>query len=164
LLELDTPWAARLAYGLTGQLWQDVLPLDEPLHAVTMRQHGRRVAPRREAPLGEEQGSFLAKGPAEVAALPMPHGPLTVGRDGGAVKAPGEQGAFEVLAGKRRLACPRGEEPPEPVSSTCFAVVQTYAQQPKRRLGEGLQSPGHQLQQPSTFVADGGDSVRDLPL
>jgi hypothetical protein len=99
-----------------------------------------------------------------VAALPIPHGPLSVGIDGGYVKAQGEQGAFEVIAGKSLLAFTRGEESQEPVSSKCFAFVQTYDQKPKRRLFEVLQSQGHQLNQQITFLSDGGDTVRDLQL
>jgi hypothetical protein len=37
--------------------------------------------------LGEEQWSFIDSRPAEWVALPMPNGPLTVGIDGGYVKA-----------------------------------------------------------------------------
>jgi hypothetical protein len=39
LLFLETKWAALVSYGLTSTLLQDVLPLDEPLHAVTIRNH-----------------------------------------------------------------------------------------------------------------------------
>ena len=96
--------------------------------------------------------------------MPIPDGPLTVGIDGGYVKAQGEQGSFEVIAGKSLLAFHRGEEAQEPVSSKCFAFVQTYDQKPKRRLFEVLQSQGHQLNQQITFLSDGGDTVRDLQL
>jgi hypothetical protein len=58
----------------------------------------------------------------------------------------------------------RGEESQEPVSSKCFAFVQTFDQKPKRRLFEALQSQGHQLNQQITFLSDGGDTVRELQL
>jgi hypothetical protein len=164
LLYLETKWAALMSYGLTVKLLQDVLPIDEPLEAVTIRNHVLTVAQRLEDTLGEEQWSFIDKCPAEVAALPMPDGPLIVGIDGGYVKAQGEQGSFEVIAGKSLLAFHRGEEAEEPVSSKCFAFVQTYDQKPKRRLFEVLQSQGHQLNQQLTFLSDGGDTVRDLQL
>jgi hypothetical protein len=122
------------------------------------------VAQRLEDALGEEQWSFIDTCPAEVAALPMPDGPLIVGIDGGYVKAQGKQGPFEVIAGKSLLTFHRGEEAQAPVSSKCFAFVQTYDQQPKRRLFEVLQSQGHQLNQQITFLSDGGDTVRDLQL
>ncbi len=55
LLFLETKWAALVSYGLTSTLLQDVLPLDEPLHAVTIRNHVLTVAERLEDALGEEQ-------------------------------------------------------------------------------------------------------------
>jgi hypothetical protein len=91
LLYLETKWAALMSYGLTVKLLQDVLPLEEPLQAVTIRNHVLQAAERLEAALGEEQWSFIDKCPAEIAALPMPHGPLIVGIDGGYVKAKGSR-------------------------------------------------------------------------
>jgi hypothetical protein len=164
LLYLETKWATLMSYGLTVKLLQDVLPLDEPLEAVTIRNHVLPVAQRLEDALGEEQWSFIDSCPAEWSRLPIPDGPLTVGIDGGYVKARGKQGSFEVIAGKSLLAFHRGEEAPDPVSSKCFAFVQTYDQKPKRRLFEVLQSQGHQLNQQITFLSDGGDTVRDLQL
>ena len=162
LLFLETKWAALVSYGLTSTLLQDVLPLDEPLPAVTIRNHVLTVAERLEDALGEAQWSFIDSCPAEWAALPMPNGPIMVGIDGGYVKAQGEQGWFEVIAGKSLLAFTRGEESQEPVSSKCFAFGQTFDQKPKRRLFEVLKSQGHQLNQPITFLSDGGDTVREL--
>src|SRR5207253_7292507 len=159
---LETKWAALMSYGLTVKLLQDVLPIDEPLEAVTIRNHVLTVAQRLEDALGDEQWSFIDSCPAEWSRLPIPDGPLTVGIDGGYVKARGEQGCFEVIAGKSLLDFHRGDEAQEPVSSKCFAFVQTYDQKPKRRLFEVLQSQGHQLNQQITFLSDGGDSVRDL--
>jgi hypothetical protein len=164
LLYLATKWAALMSYGLTVKLFQDVLSIDEPLDAVTIRNHVLTVAQRLEDALGEEQCSCIDSCPAEWSRLPIPDGPLTVGIDGGDVKAQGERGCFEVIAGKSLLAFHRGEEAQEPVSSKCFAFVQPYDQKPKRRLFEVLQSQGHQLNQQSTFLSDGGDTVRDLQL
>lgn len=96
--------------------------------------------------------------------MPIPNGPLTVGIDGGYVRAQSTQGWFEVIAGKSLLSFTRGEESQEPVSSKCFAFVQTVDQKPKRRLFEVLQSQGHQLNQQITFLSDGGDTVRELQL
>jgi hypothetical protein len=39
LLYLETKWAALMSYGLTVKLLQAVLPIDEPLEAVTIRNH-----------------------------------------------------------------------------------------------------------------------------
>jgi hypothetical protein len=164
LLYLETKWAALMSYGLTVKLLQDVLPMEEPLEAVTVRNHVFTVAQRLEDALGDEQISFIDGCPRDWEALPIPDGPLTVGIDGGYVKAQGEQGCFEVIAGKSLLAFHRGEEAQAPVSSKCFAFVQTYDQKPKRRLFEVLRSQGHQLNQQMTFLSDGGDTLRDLQL
>jgi hypothetical protein len=89
---------------------------------------------------------------------------LTVGIDGGYVRAQGKQGWFEVIAGKSLLGFTRGEESEAPVSSICLAFVQTYDQQPKRRLFDVLQSQGQQLNQQLTFLSGGGDTVHELQL
>jgi len=163
LLFLETKWAALVSYGITAQLLHDVLPIDDALAPCTIRAHVFTVAERLEQALGDEQWSFIDSCPAEWSRLPIPNGPLTVGIDGGYVRAQGKQGWFEVIAGKRLLAFTRGEESEVPVSSKCFAFVQTYDQKPKRRLFEVLQSQGHQLNQQITFLSDGGDTVRELP-
>jgi hypothetical protein len=72
LLYLETKWAVLMSYGLTVKLLQDVLPIDEPLEAVTIRNHVLTVAQRLEDALGEEQWSFIDKCPAEVAGLGRP--------------------------------------------------------------------------------------------
>lgn len=164
LLFLETKWAALASYGVTVQLLQDVLPIDEPLHAFTIRQHVYKLAERLENTLGEEQWSFIDSCPAQWSRLPMPNGQLTVGIDGGYVRTQRKQGWFEVIAGKSLLAFTRGEEAEKPVSSKCFAFVQTYDKKPKRRLYEVLRAQGHQLNQQITFLSDGGDTVRDLQL
>src|SRR5438270_11677709 len=46
----------------------------------------------------------------------------------------------------------------------CFSFVQTFDTKPKRRLFEVLQSQGMQMNQQVTFLTDGGEDVRDLPL
>ncbi len=109
-----------------------------------------------EQALGEEQWSFIDSCPAEWSHLPIPNGPITVGIDGGYVRAQPKQGWFEVIAGKSLLAFRRGEESEQPDSSKCFAFVQTYDQKPKRRPFEVLQSQGHQLNQRITCLSDGG--------
>ena len=61
-----------MSYGLTVKLLQDVLPLDEPLEAVTIRNHVFTVAQRLEDALGEEQWSFIDSCPAEWERLAHP--------------------------------------------------------------------------------------------
>jgi len=149
---------------MSVKLLQDVLPFDEPLQAVTIRNHVFTLAERLEDALGEEHMSFIDGYPRDWGALPIPDGPLTVGIDGGYVKAQGsEHGWFEVIAGKSILAFRRDDEPSQP-SSKCFAFVQTYDQKPKRRLFELLQAQGLQMNQQIEFLSDGGETVRDLQL
>ena len=57
LLYLETKWAALTSYGMSVKLLQDVLPLDEPLQAVTIRNHVFTLAERVEDALGDEHGS-----------------------------------------------------------------------------------------------------------
>jgi hypothetical protein len=162
LLYLETKWAALTSYGISVKLLQDVLPLDEPLQAVTIRNHVFTLAERLEDALGDEHGSFIEGCPRDWGELPIPDGPLTVGIDGGYVKAQGgAHGWFEVIAGKSILAFKRDDEDSAP-SSKCFAFVQTYDEKPKRRLFELLQSQGMQMNQQIEFLSDGGDTVRDL--
>jgi len=130
---------------MSVKLLQDVLPFDEPLQAVTIRNHVFTLAERLEDALGEEHMSFIEGCPRDWGALPIPDGPLTVGIDGGYVKAQGsEHGWFEVIAGKSILAFRRDDEPSQP-SSKCFAFVQTYDEKPKLRLFELLHSQGLQM-------------------
>src|SRR5262249_28220828 len=98
LLYLETKWAALMSYGLTVKLLQDGLPLDEPMEPVTIRNHVFKLAQRLEDALDDEQVAFIDGCPHDWEALPIPDGPLTVGIDGGYVKAQGQQGSFEVIA------------------------------------------------------------------
>ena len=61
----------------------------------------------------------------------------------------------EVIAGKSM---------PTDGPAKCFGFVQTYDRKPKRRLFEVLKSQGMQANQQVTFLTDGGDDVRELPL
>jgi hypothetical protein len=65
------------------------------------------------------------------------------------------EGWFEVIAGKSM---------PEEGAAKCFAYVQTYDTKPKRRLSELMKSQGLQANQQVTFLSDGADDVRELPL
>jgi len=169
LLYLETKWAALVSYGLTVNVLRDVLPLDRKHSAVTVRNHTLRVARRKEQMLGTEKAMFVEGCQAERDRLPLPDGPLSVGLDGGIVRA--RRGAcgektlnlFEVIAGKSILAFRRDDPEDVPPSSTCFALVQRVDTKPKRRLFELLQSQGKQANQQITFFSDGGDTVRSLP-
>jgi hypothetical protein len=92
LLFLETKWAALVPYGVTAELLQDGLPIDDMLAPCTIREHVFTVAERLEQQLGEEQWSFIDSCPGEWSRLPILNGPLTVGIDGGYVRAQGKPG------------------------------------------------------------------------
>ena len=150
LLFLETKWAALMSYGLTTDLLQDVLPIDENLQAVTVRNHLFKVAERVEQGLGEEHPLFFFEGnPRDWEALPAPGGPLSVGIDGGYLRQQGK-GCFEVVAGKSISSFARNDQAAD-IPSQCFAFVQTYDEKPRRRLFEVLHSQGLQANQQVTF-------------
>jgi len=125
--------------------------------------HTLAGAQRGAAALGEEQGAWVAGGPAAWEARPIPDGPRPVGMDGGSVRAWEEQPRHgEVMVGKRTRAVKREEDAIS--ASKGFGLVQSDATKPQRRLLEGLTSPGHQLHQPRTFRSDSGATGRELPL
>ena len=57
-----------------------------------------------------------------------------------------------------------GKSLPDEGASKCFGFVHTYDSKPKRRLFEVLKSQGMQANQQVTFLSDGGDTVRELPM
>ncbi len=164
LLFLETKWSSLMSYGLTAELLQEVLPMDSPLHASTIREHVFDVAQRLEKELGEEQWAFVEGCQRDWDKLPPPDGPLTVGLDGGYVRGRNKAGHFEVIAGKSLLAFRRKAGEEEHLSSKCFAFVQTYDEKPKRRLFEVLRSQGLQMNQQVEFLSDGGEDVRNVQL
>ena len=124
-----------------------------------VRRQTQAVATRLEGELGHEQFSFIDTFQRDREELPRPDLPLTVGLDGGYVHSSEQRsrrdGWFEVIAGK---AIPAEGKP------SCFGYVQTYDTKPKRRLFEVLKAHGMQANQQVTFLTDGGEDIRDLPL
>jgi hypothetical protein len=163
MLFLETKWSTLMSYGVTSDLMEEVLPLDSPLHASTIREHVFGVAERMEQELGEEQGCFIEGCERDWNQLPPPNGPLTVGIDGGYVRGRNKE-HFEVIAGKSLLAFHRDSEEGEELSGKCFAFVQTYDEKPKRRLFEVLRSQGMTMNQQVEFLSDGGEDVRNVQM
>jgi hypothetical protein len=169
LLYLETKSASLASYGITAKLLHEVLPLDQKHSEVTVPNHTLRAARRSEQAIGAEQAMFVEGCQADRNRLPIPDGPLSVGLDGGIVRA--RRGAtgvktanlFEVIAGKSILSFRRDDGEDVPPSSKCFALVRSVDHKPKRRLFELLQSQGMQANQQLTFFSDGGDTVRMLP-
>lgn len=150
-----------LSYGVSTELLKDTLPVDEKLNPITLRNHLLRVAQRTEDALGEERSSFIDGCPRDWGRLPAPDGPITVGIDGGYVRAPHKEGWFEVITGKSIPSFTRDDTHELPPSK-CFGFVRTFDTKPRRRLFELLRSQGMQLNQQMTFFTDGGESVRDV--
>jgi hypothetical protein len=161
---LMTKWASLASYGLTSRLLEDVLPLETPLHPEAIRRQVQHVAERVETALGDEQVCFIEGCQHDWDALPIPDGPLTVGLDGGYVRARGKRGWFEVIAGKSVLAFRRDDPDDVGPSAKCFSFVNSGDAKPKRRLFDVLQSQGMQPNQQITFLSDGGDTVRALQM
>lgn len=159
LVYLEAKFAGLVSYGLSADLLAEVLPLGRPLHAAAVRHHVQAVGQRLEDELGPEQAVFIDGCPAEWRKLPRPDLPLVVGLDGGYVHSAHQisrrDGWFEVIAGKTMTA--NG-------AAKSFGFVQTYDTKPKRRLYEALKSQGMQANQQVTFITDGGEDIRNLPL
>jgi hypothetical protein len=161
LLYLEVKWSSLLPYGVSCDLLHDVLPVDEKLNAVTIRHHLFQVAERMEGELGEERPCLIEGCEQDWEQLPLPDGPLTVGLDGGFVRARYKRGCFEVIVGKSVLEFKRNAEGEEK-SQKCFGFVQTFDEKPRRRLFELLKSQGMAMNQQVMFLSDGGDDVRQV--
>jgi len=159
LLYLESKFAGLVSYGQSAELLAETLPLGRRLHASAVRLHALATGTRLESELGPEQPMFAEGCQLDWDELPRPDLPLVVGLDGGYVHSSQQRskrdGWFEVIVGKSMPA----EGP-----SKCFGFVQTYDRKPKRRLFEVLRSQRMQMNQQVTFLTDGGDDVRDLPL
>jgi hypothetical protein len=161
MLYLEVKWSSLLPYALSCDLLHDVLPVNEKLSAVTIRNHLFEVAERMERELGEERPCLIEGCEQDWEQLPIPDGPLTVGLDGGFVRARHKRGCFEVIVGQSVLEFKR-DDPEAEQSRKCFGFVQTYDGMPRRRLFELLKSQGMAMNQQVTFLSDGGDDVRQI--
>src|ERR1700752_1819666 len=94
---------------------------------VTIRNHLLKTAERMEAELGDEKPVFFEGTEDDWEQQPIPDGPMTVGIDGGFVRAAHKPGFLEVIAGKSVLEFRRNDEG-QKTSSKCFSFVQTYDQ------------------------------------
>ena len=144
LLYLETKWASLIPFAKVADLMREVLPLDDGTNHETIRRHLHETAERMEKELGDERQLRLFE--EEVAAqedLAPPDGPITVGIDGGYVRAAHKEGFFEVIAGRSVVAF-RREAKDEVPEAKCFGYVQTYDKKPRQRLWELMKSQGLQ--------------------
>jgi len=159
LAYLQVRFAGLVSYGITADLLGELLPLGRRLHPALVRRQTQAVAQRLEDELGEERPSFIDTCQRDREELPRPDLPIVVGLDGGYVHSSQQRsrtdGWFEVIAGKAIPTCGR---------ASCFGYVQTYDTQPKRRLFEVLKAQGMAANQQVTFLTDGDEDIRDLPL
>ena len=99
LLYLETKWASLIPFAKVADLLREVLPADADNE--TVRRHVQAMAERMEEELGEERQLNLFEGEQlEQKEQTPPDGPITVGIDGGYVRAAHKEGFFEVIAGK----------------------------------------------------------------
>lgn len=162
LLYLETKWASLIPFAKVADLLRDVLPVGDTANQQTIRNHLQATAERMEQELGEERQLNLFDGSEEDwEQQPLPDGPITVGIDGGYVRAAHKQGWFEVIAGKSMVAFRREDAGEEPWAK-CFGFVQTYDEKPRRRMWELLKSQGMQENQQVVFMSDGGENVRRI--
>jgi hypothetical protein len=162
LLYLETKWASLIPFAKVAGLLKDVLPVGDSVNPQTICNHLQATAERMEQELGEERQLNLFEGTEEDwEQQPLPDGPITVGIDGGYVRAAHKQGWFEVIAGKSVVAFRREEEAEVPPAK-CFGFVQTYDEKPRRRLWELMKSQGLQENQQVVFMSDGGENVRRM--
>jgi hypothetical protein len=160
MLYLETKWASLIPFARVADLLKEVLPVADTTNQETIRAHLYTTAERMEQELGEERQLNLFDGSEEDwEQQRLPDGPITVGIDGGYVRAVQKQGWFEVIAGRSVVAFRRDEETEVP-SAKCFGYVQTYDEKPRRRLWELMKSQGMQENQQVVFMSDGGENVR----
>jgi len=156
LLYLQTKWSACLSYRQVVALMSDVLPMETAPSLAVLHRQIEQIAERTERELGDEQVFFIQGCEAEWEELPDPQPPITVGIDGGYVRAR-DQGdnSFEVIVGKSL---------PEQGQARYFGFVNDQDAKPKRRLYEVLKAQGMQTNQTIIFLSDGGDTVREMQL
>ena len=161
LLYLETKWGSLAPYAKVAELLKDVLPVGDALNQETVRTNLHATAERLEQELGEEQLCLFDRTQEDWEQQGLPDGPITVGIDGGYVRAAHKEGWFEVIAGKSVVAFRREAEDETP-SAKCFGFVQTYDDKPRRRLWELMKSQGMKENQQVVFMSDGGETVRRL--
>ena len=124
-----------------AELLKDVLPVGDALNQETVRTNLHATAERLEQELGEEQLCLFDHTQEDWEQQGLPDDPMTVGIDGGYVRAAHKEGWFEVIAGRAswHFAARAEDETP---SAKCFGSVQTYDDKPRRRLWELMKSQG----------------------
>ena len=152
LAYLKSKIAGMTSYGLTAKL------LAEVLNVAGVYRNLQGTAERMEAKSGEEKWQFIDGCQRNRDALPPPGPPLTVGLDGGFIHANdrspwrrlvlSHRGQEHARGGHREMFCLRADLR----HKAGAAVVRT---------DEITRASGNQQ---VTFLSDGADDVRELPL
>ena len=121
MLYLETKWASLIPFARAADFLKEVLPVGNLVNAESVRNHLQLTAERIERELGEERQLNRFEGSEqEWERQPLPDGPITVGIDGGYVRAAHKQGWFEVVAGKSVVALHPSDQPHRLISSPHF--------------------------------------------
>ena len=129
LLYLETKWASLIPYAKVVELLKDVLPVADTLNQETVRSHLHAIANRIEQGLGEESVRLFEGSDQDWEEQPLPDGPMTVGIDGGFVRAAHKAGWFEVIAARAwwRSAARKTTKRPRPNASAWFRLTMEAA-------------------------------------
>jgi hypothetical protein len=157
LMYLESKWVSLMSYDLATNLLSELLPLK--FNHSSVQSDAKKISTRIEKELGKESYIYIEGSQRDWYKLPKPDAPLTVGIDGGYIHArEGDNrkaGWIEAIVGKSLQ---------EEKETKRFGYVVNYEQKPKRKLYEMLHKQGLQMNQEITFLSDGGDTVRELPM
>ena len=148
---LEAQFAALLPYGVSARMLGTVLPLERATSITTWKRHVASIGVR----LDREAHERVATAPTlNEFGLPK-RNPLQAVGDGGYVKASNapsrQEGWFEVMVGKSLPRAGTGQ---------VFAFVHRLEAQPTERMERFLAEQGVFPAQPTTFLSDGGETVR----
>jgi len=149
---LEAQFATLLPYGVSARMLGSVLPLERATSITTWKRHVANIGVR----LDREAHERVATAPAlNEFGLPKRNPIQAVGFDGGYVKASDarsrQEGWFEVMVGKSLPRAGMGQ---------VFAFVHRLEAQPTERMERFLAEQGVFPAQPTTFLSDGGETVR----
>jgi hypothetical protein len=149
---LEAQFAALLSYGVSARILGSVLPPERAMSITTWKRHVARIGGR----LDHEAHGRLSSRPAlNEFGLPKRNPLRAVGIDGGYVKAADapsrQEGWFEIMVGKSL---------PRTGTGQVFAFVHRLEPKPTDRMERFLAEQGVFPAQPTTFLSDGGDTVR----
>jgi hypothetical protein len=149
---LEAQFAALLPYGVCARMLGAVLPLEHATSITTWKRHVGTIGAR----LDREAHEHIASSSSlNEFGLPKRNPLQAVGIDGGYVKASDapsrQEGWFEVMVGKSL---------PRTGTGQVFAFVHRLEAKPTERMERFLAEQGVFPAQPTTFLSDGGDTVR----